>query len=43
MEISPFNVIQYKLGIIYARLSHIHLIQMLKILPLKNMCDDIKI
>ena len=32
-------MVQYKLGIIYVRLSHIHLIQTFKILPLKNIHD----
>ena len=31
-----------KLGIIYIVLSHIHLIQIMKILTLKNMHDDIQ-
>ena len=34
---SYYSMVRQKLGVIYAVLSHIHMIQMLKILTLKNM------
>ena len=40
MARSQYNIMKQKLGIIYATLIDINLIQMLNILPLKNICDD---
>ena len=40
MKQSHNSMVRQKLGIIYVTLSHIHLIQILKILTLKNMYDD---
>ena len=37
MEWSHYSIVRQKLGTIYAELGHIHLIQMLEMLSLKNM------
>ena len=40
---SHYSTAQQKLSIIYVALNHINFIQTLKILPLKNIYDDVKI
>ena len=40
MARSQYNIVHQKLDIIYVALIHINMIQMSKILPLKNMYDD---
>ena len=43
MAQSYYSMVRQKLGIIYVVLNHINLIQMFKILLLKNMYDDANI